>query len=209
MTNLDSVLKRRDITLPTNLHSQSYGFSSSHVWIWELDQEGQVLKNWCFWIVVLETTLGSRLDSKEIKPVNPKGNQSWIFTGRTDAEAEAPVLWSSDAKGWLVVKDPDSGENVNLRLGLDPMCRGSDPAKTLLETWTHNLLLRITHLVSGHTEAQDLCVSLQKEFSEKQSVRRGFYSGKNILHRQSVSHHRGWMLPWNMVWLASMGWVIS
>ena len=123
--------------------------------------------------------LGVAWTARRSNQWNPKGNQSWIFTGRTDAEAEAPILWPSDAKGWLVVKDPDTGENVNLRLGLDPMCRGSNPAKTLLGTWTHNLLIRITHLVSGHTEAQDLCVSLQKEFSEKQSV-----SKKGILFRE-------------------------
>ena len=81
---------------------KSYGFSSSHVWMWEL----WALKNLCFWIVVLENTLKSPLDCKEITPVNPKGNQPWIFTGRTDDEAEAPVLWPADAKSWLVGKDP-------------------------------------------------------------------------------------------------------
>ena len=81
--------------------TQSYGFSSSHVWMWELDhKENWVLKNWYFWTVVLEKALKSPLDFKEINPVNPKGNQSWIFTGRT--EAEAPVLWPPDAKGWLI-----------------------------------------------------------------------------------------------------------
>ena len=98
MTNLDSVLKSRDITLPTEVtYSQVYGFSSSHVWIWELDhKEGWAPKNWYFWIVVLEKTLESPLDSKEIKPVNPKGNQPWTFIGRTNAEAEAPILWPPD-----------------------------------------------------------------------------------------------------------------
>ena len=81
-----------------------------HVWIWELDRkEGLTLKNWCLWIVVMEKTLESPLDSKEIKPVNPKGNQSWIFTGRTDVEA--PILWSPDAKCQLIGKDPDVGKN--------------------------------------------------------------------------------------------------
>ena len=90
MTNLDSILKSRDITLPTKVHlCQSYGFSSSHVWMWELDhKESWVPKNWCFWTVVFEKTLESPLDCKEIKQVNPKGNQPWIFIGRTDAEAE-------------------------------------------------------------------------------------------------------------------------
>ena len=94
------------------LYSQSYGFSSSHVWMWDLDHnEGWMPKNWCFWIVVLEKTLESPLDSKDIKPVNPKGNQPWIFIGRTDAEAEALVLQLLDAKRGPIVKDPDAGED--------------------------------------------------------------------------------------------------
>ena len=80
--------------------------------MWELDyKESWALKNWCFWTVVLEKTLGSPLDCKEIKPVNPKGKQSWIFIGRTDAEAEAPILWPPEAKNWLFGKDPDAGKN--------------------------------------------------------------------------------------------------
>ena len=94
--------------------SQIYGFSSSRVWMWELDyQESWVPKNWCFWIVVLEKTLESPLDSKEVKPVRPKGNQSWIFIGRTDTEAEAPILWPPDAENWLIGKDPDAGKDWN------------------------------------------------------------------------------------------------
>ena len=90
--------------------SQRYGFSISHVWMWELDyKESWAPKNWCFWTVVLEKTLESPLDWKEIKPVNPKGNQSWIFIGRTDAEAETPILWPPDVKNWLIWKDPDAG----------------------------------------------------------------------------------------------------
>ena len=93
----------------TGLSRQTYGFPSSHVWIWELDyKESWVLKNWCFWTVVLEKTLKRPLDCKEIKPVNPIGNQSWIFIGRTDAEAETPILWPPDAKNWLIGKDPDA-----------------------------------------------------------------------------------------------------
>ena len=85
------------------------GFSSSHVWMWELDcKESWALKNWCFETVVLEKTLESPLDCKKIKLVNPKGNQPWIFIGRTDAEAEAPMLWSPDVKNWLIGKDPDA-----------------------------------------------------------------------------------------------------
>ena len=104
MINLDSILKSRDIPC-----QQSYGFFSSHVRVWESDhKEGWVLKNWCFSTVVLKKTLESPLDIKEIKPVNPKGNQPWIFTGRTDAKAEAPILWIPDAKIWLIGKDTDA-----------------------------------------------------------------------------------------------------
>ena len=89
--------------------SQIHGFSSSHEWMWELDyKESWALKKLCFWIVVLEKTLQSPLDSKETKPVNPKGNQSWIFKGRTDAEAETLILWPPDVKNWLFGKDPDA-----------------------------------------------------------------------------------------------------
>ena len=91
-----------------SLFSQSYGFSSSHVWMWELDyKESWAPKNWCFWTVVLENTLESPLDCK-IKLVNPKGNQPYIFIGRTDAEAQAPVLWPLDAKNWLIRRYPDT-----------------------------------------------------------------------------------------------------
>ena len=91
--------------------SQSYGFSSSHIWMWELDhKESWAPKNWCFWTVVLEKTLDCPLDCKEIQPVHLKGNQSWIFIGRTDAEAETPILWPPDVKSWLIWKDPDAGK---------------------------------------------------------------------------------------------------
>ena len=88
------------------------GFSSSHVWMWELaHKESWAQKNWCFWTVVLEKTLESPLDCKEIQPVNPKGDQSWISIGRTDAEAETPILWPPDSKNWLIGKDPDAGKD--------------------------------------------------------------------------------------------------
>ena len=111
MTNLDSILRSRDITLPSKVHLvKAMVFSSSHVWTWELDyKESWVLKNWCFWTVVLERTLESPLVSKEIQPVHPKGNQSWIFIGST--EAEAPILWPPDAENWLIWKDPDAGKD--------------------------------------------------------------------------------------------------
>ena len=93
--------------------SQSYDFFSSHVWMWELDhkdKESWAPKNWCFWTVVLEKTLESPLDFKEIKPLNPEGNQSWTFIGGIDAEAEVSILWPPDAKNWLLGKYPDAGE---------------------------------------------------------------------------------------------------
>ena len=90
--------------------SQGYGFSSGHVWMWELDhKESWVLKNWCFWTVVLENSLENPLDCKEIQPVHPNGNQSWVFIGRTDAEAETPVLWPLHAKSCFIWKHPASG----------------------------------------------------------------------------------------------------
>ena len=85
---------------------------SSHVWMWELDyKESGALRNWCFWTVVLEKTLESPLDCKEIQPVYPKGDQSWVLIGRTDAEAETPILWPPDEKSWLIGKDPDAGKD--------------------------------------------------------------------------------------------------
>ena len=92
--------------------SQGYGFSSGHEWMWELDyKENRALKNWCFWTVVLEKTLESPLDCKEIQPVRPKGYQSWVFIGMTIVEAEIPILWPPDAKNWLFWKDPDAGKD--------------------------------------------------------------------------------------------------
>ena len=106
------IKKQRHYFANKGLSSQGYGFSSSHVWTWELAyNESLALKNWCFWTVVLERTLESPSDWKEIQPVHPKGNQSWIFIGRTDAEAETPILWPPDVKNWLIWKDPDAGKD--------------------------------------------------------------------------------------------------
>ena len=103
------IKKQRHYSADKGLYSQSYGFSSSHIWMWELDhKERWAAKNWCFWTVVLNKTLGSPLDCKEIKPVNPKGNQSWIFIGETDVEAEAPALWLPEIKGRLLRKVLDA-----------------------------------------------------------------------------------------------------
>ena len=113
VTNLDNILKSRNITLPTKVHTvKAMVFSSSHVRMWEMDhKENWAPKNWCFWTVVTEKTLESPLHCKEIKPVNHKGNQSWIVIGKIDTEAEAPVLWPPDAKNWLIGKDPDAGKD--------------------------------------------------------------------------------------------------
>ena len=100
------IKKQRHYFAKKGPSSQSYGFSSSHVWMWELDsKESWVVKNGCFWTVVLEKTLESPLDCKDIQPVHPKGNQSWVFLGRNDAKAETPVLWPPHAKSWLIGKD--------------------------------------------------------------------------------------------------------
>ena len=116
--------------------SQGYGFSSGHVWMWELDyKESWVTKNWWFWPVVLEKTLESPLDCKEIQPVHPKGNQSWVFIGKTDVEAETPILWPPDVKNWLTGKDPDAGKDwrweekgmtKNEMIGWDHQCNGHE-----------------------------------------------------------------------------------
>ena len=107
------IKKQRHYFVNKDLSSQSYGFSISHVWMWELDLtcENWEPKNWCFWTVMLEKTLESPLDCKEIQPVHPKGDQSWIFIRRNDAEAEIPVFWRPDVKNWFIGKDPDAGKD--------------------------------------------------------------------------------------------------
>ena len=114
MTNLDIILKSTDISLPTKFHLvKAMSFPViMYVWMCKLDhKEGWVPKNWCFWTMVLEKTFESPLDCKEIKPVNPNGNRSWIFIGGTDAEAETPILWPPDVKNWCIRKDPDAGKD--------------------------------------------------------------------------------------------------
>ena len=106
------IKKQRQYFANKSPYSQSYGFPSGHVWLWEVDhKEGWELQNWCFWTVVLEEILESSLDSKEIQPVHPKGDQSWVYIGRTDVEAKAPILWPPDAKNWLIRKDADAGKD--------------------------------------------------------------------------------------------------
>ena len=107
--------------------NQGYGFFSSHVWMLELDyKESWAPENWCFWTVVLEKTLEIPLDCKEIQPVHPKGNQSWVFTGRTEVEAETPILWPPDAKSWLIEKDPDAEKDWGQRRWLDGIADSMD-----------------------------------------------------------------------------------
>ena len=150
MTNLNSILKSRDISLPTKVHVVEamvfpvvmYGCES---WI----KEGWASKNWFFWTVVLEKTLESPRDCKEIKPVNAKGNQPWIFTGRTDAEAEAPILWPPDAKSQLIIKDPDAGKEWQQEEGM-----------------TEDAMVRWHHRFDGH------------EFEQVQGVRHNWATEK-------------------------------
>ena len=112
MTNLHSILKSIDNFAKKGPSSQGYSFSSGHVWMWELEwKESWAPKNWCFWTVVLEKTLESPLDCKEIQPVHRKGDKPWVFIERTGAEAETPILWPPDVKSWLTGKDPDAGRD--------------------------------------------------------------------------------------------------
>ena len=136
MTNLDSILKSRDITLPTKVYLvKAMGFSISHVWMWKLDyKESWVPKNWCFWTVVLKKTLESPLDCKEIQPVHPKGNQSWMFIGGTDAEAETPIIWPPNAEKLPYLKRPWCWER--LRAGGEGDNRGWDDWMASLTQWT-------------------------------------------------------------------------
>ena len=126
------IKKQRHYFVDKGPSSQGYGFSSSRVWMWELGyKESWVPKNWCFWTVILEKTLESPLAWKEIQPVHPKGDQSWVFIGRTDVEAETPILWSPDAKSWLIWKDPE-----RLKVGGEWDGRGWGGWMALPTQWT-------------------------------------------------------------------------
>ena len=135
MINLDRILKSRDITLPNKgPSSQCYVFSISHIWMWQLDyKESWALKNWCFCTVMLEKMLESPLNCKEIQPVHSKGDQSWVFTGRTDVEAETPILWPPDVKHWLIGKDPNAGR---VKMGGEGDDKGWDGWMASLTQWT-------------------------------------------------------------------------
>ena len=129
------IKKQRHYFVNKGPSSQGYGFSSSHVWMWELDyKESWVPKNWCFWTLVLEKTLESPLYCKKIQLVHPKGNQSWVFIGRTDVEAETATLWPPDVKSWLIWKDPDAGKDG-----------GQEEKGT-----TENEMARWHHWLNGH-----------------------------------------------------------
>ena len=157
MTNLNSWLKKqRHYFANKGPSSPGYCFSSSHVWMWELDyKESWVLKNWCFWIVVLEKTLESPLACKEIQQVHPKGNQSWIFIGRTDAEAEMPILWPPDMKNWLIWK------TLMLRKIKGGRRRGWQKMRWL-DGITDSMDMSLSKLQDGDGQGSLACMGLQR-----------------------------------------------
>ena len=185
MINTDSILKSRDVTLSTKVYLvKSMVFSVIMYQMWEMDhKEGWALKNWCFWIVVLEKTLESPLDSKEIKPVNPKGNWPWTFIGRTDAKA--PIIWPSDAKNWLRLRAGGEwggrgwdGFMVSTDMSLSKLweivkdreawcaaVHGARKSWTLLSDWmtTHLLICRNSHISTGKITAWVLRAVLEPD----------------------------------------------
>ena len=165
MTNRQHIKKQRHWFANKGPYPQSYGFFITHVRMWELDhKEGWTMKNWCFWTVVMEKTLESPLDCKEIKSVNPKGNQTWIFIGRTDAEAEVPILWPHDAKNRLIGKDPDAGKEWRQE---DKMMTECEIEMLLLscERRQHSWPFEERNLIRGQWQgliAQSFCVIKSK-----------------------------------------------
>jgi len=175
------IKKQRYYFANNGLSSQCYGFSSSHVWMWELDhKESWALKNWCFWTVVLEKTLGSTLDCKDIKPVNPKGNQSWIFIGGTDAEA--PILWPPDMKNWLIGKDPDAGKHW--------VQEEKEMTEDEIIGWHHQLNEREFEQALGDGKGQG-SLACSSPWGHKELDRTEWLNNNNFLVRKPFSHCQG------------------
>ena len=152
MTNLDSILKSRDNTLLTKVCLVKSMFFSVVIYGCENDyKENWALKNWCFWTVVLEKTLESPLDCKEIQPVHPKGNQSWIFIGRTDAESKTPILWPPDVKNQLIGKDPNAGKDWRQEKGV---------TEDEMVGWHHQLNGHESEQTPGAGDGQGLCAAV-------------------------------------------------
>ena len=192
MTNLTSILKSRDITFLKVHIIKAKFFSSGHVWMWELDhKESWALKNCCFWTVVLEKTLSSLLDCKQIQPVNPKGNQSWIFIGMTDAET--PILWPPDAKNCHIWKKPDTGKDW----------RQEEKGTTEDEMvgWYHQLDGHDFEQALGVGDGQGSLPAVVRGFAERQTQ----LSDWTDLSPQSSSHQKpkAWC---RRTWILSTNW---
>ena len=182
------IKKQRQYFVNRGPSSQGYGFSSSHVWMWELDgEESWAPKNWCFWTVALEKTLESPLDCNEIQPVHPRGDQSWIFIGMTDVEAETTILWPSDAKSWLIWKDPDAGKDWGQE--------GKGMTEDEMVGWHHWLNEHDFEQALGDGEGQGslLCCS---PWGHKESDSTQWLNNKNFL---IISQLQGYPL-YNLAW---------
>ena len=168
-----SIKKQRHYFADKGLYSQSYGFSTSHIWMWELDHKGGwAPKNWSLQTMVLEKTLESSLGSKEIKPVNPRGNQHWIFTGRTDGEAEAPILSPPEANSWLTGKDPDAGK--------DWQQEEKGTTEDEMVGWHHRLDGHEFEQVPGYDEGQGSLVCCSPCGRKESDMTEGLNNKKNV-----------------------------
>ena len=197
--------------------SQGYSFSSGHVWMWELDcEESWAPKNWCFWTVVLEKTLGSPLDCKEIQPVHPKGDQSWVFIGRTDVEAETLLLWPRDVKNWVIGNDPDGGKDWGQEKGMTedemvgchhrldghgfgwtPGISNKQGGLTCCSSWGHRVRHEwATELKESESEVTQLCLTLcdPMDCSLQGSSIRGIFKAR-VLEWVAISFSRGSSRP--------------
>ena len=197
MTNLESILKSRHYFANKGLCSQGYGFSSSHVWMQEFNcKESWVPKNWYFWSVVLEKSLKSPLDCKEIQPIHPKGNQSWIFIERIDAEAETLVLWPPNMKNWLI-------GNKTLVLG---KIEGRSKRRQQRMRWLDGItglmdmnLSKLRGLVmdTWHALVHEITKS-QTRLSDWTELRWANDGNSNRLYFLGLQDHiRCWLQPWN------------